>query len=92
MEWPKRVRVVNWKNGVLTLDGEKQFELLERLAKYPLVSFHVKDYSVSDGLIASFTGHKNMVNFGVENGALTDVVFPSFLRNAAKFCLLSFWK
>ena len=41
MEWPKRARTVNWESGVLTLDGEKQFEvpeltaeIMERLAGY----------------------------------------------------------
>ena len=29
MEWPKRARTVNWESGVLTLDGEKQFEVPE---------------------------------------------------------------
>ena len=43
MEWPKRARTVNWESGVLTLDGEKQFEvpeltaeIMERLAGYCL--------------------------------------------------------
>ena len=85
MEWPKRARIADWKNGVLTLDGEKQFEvpeltmeLMERLAGYTLVGFHVKDYPVLDELLTSFAGHKSMVNFGVENGALTDACFPIF--------------
>ena len=41
MEWPKRARTADWENGVLTLDGEKKFEipeltmeLMERLAGY----------------------------------------------------------
>ena len=29
MEWPKRVRTADWENSVLTLDGEKQFEVPE---------------------------------------------------------------
>lgn len=29
MELPKRARTVNWESGVLTLDGEKQFEVPE---------------------------------------------------------------
>ena len=55
MEWPKRARTVNWESGVLTLDGEKQFEvpevtteIMERLAGYTLVGFHVKGYPVTD--------------------------------------------
>ena len=51
MELPKRARTADWENGVLTLDGEKKFEipeltmeLMERLAGYSLVGFHVKDY------------------------------------------------
>ena len=27
MEWPKRARTVDWENGVLTLDGEKKFDI-----------------------------------------------------------------
>lgn len=49
MEWPKRARTVDWGNGVLTFDGDKQFdipeltiELMEQLAGYTLVGFHVK--------------------------------------------------
>ena len=85
MEWPKRARTVNWESGVLTLDGEKQFEIpeltaeiMERLAGYTLVGFHVKGYPVTDELLAPFAGHKSMVNFGVENGALTDACFSVF--------------
>ena len=85
MEWPKRARTVNWESGVLTLDGEKQFELpeltpeiMEQLAGYTLVGFHVKGYPVTDELLAPFAGHKSMANFGVEDGALTDACFPVF--------------
>lgn len=84
-EWPKRSRTADWENGVLTLDGEKQFEvpelsaeITERLAGYTLVGFHVKGYPVTDELLAPFAGHKSMVNFGVEDGALTDACFPVF--------------
>ena len=85
MELPKRARTADWENGILTLDGEKQLEvsavtadLMERLAGCNLVGFHVKGFPVSDELLAPFTGHKSMVNFGVENGALTDSCFPVF--------------
>jgi len=85
MEWPKRTRTADWENGVLTLDGEKKFdipkltaEIMERLAGYTLVGFHVKGYPVTDELLAPFVGHKSMVNFGVENGTLTDACFPVF--------------
>ena len=85
MEWPKRARTADWENGVLTLDGEKKFdipelttEIMERLAGYTLVGFHVKGYPVTDELLAPFAGHKSMVNFGVENSALTDACFPVF--------------
>ena len=85
MEWPKRARTADWENGVLTLDREKQFELpeltaeiIERLAGYTLVGFHVKGYPVTDELLAPFAGHKSMANFGVEEGALTDACFPVF--------------
>ena len=85
MEWPKRARTADWESGVLVLDREKQFEvpeltmeLMERLAGYTLVGFHVKGYPVTDKLLAPFAGHKNMANFGVEDGALTDACFPVF--------------
>ena len=85
MEWPKRARTADWENGVLTLDGEKQFEapeltmeIMERLAGYTLVGFHVKGCLVTDDLLVPFAGHKSMVNFGVEDGALTDACFPLF--------------
>lgn len=85
MELPKRARTADWENGVLTLDGEKKFEipeltmeLMERLAGYTLVGFHVKDYPATDELLIPFAGHKSMANFGVENGALTDACFPVF--------------
>ena len=73
MELPKRARTVNWESGVLTLDGEKQFEvpeltteIMEQLAAYTLVGFHVKGYPVTDELLVPFAGHKSMANFGVE--------------------------
>lgn len=85
MEWPKRARTADWENGVLTLDGDKQFdipeltaEIMEQLAGYTLVGFHVKGYLVTDEMLIPFTAHKNMVNFGVENGTLTDACFPVF--------------
>ena len=44
MELPKRARTADWENGVLTLDGEKKFdipelttEIMEQLAGYTLV-------------------------------------------------------
>ena len=85
MERPKRARTADWENGVLTLDREKQFEIpeltmeiIERLAGYTLVGFHVKGYPVTDELLTPFAGHKSMANFGVEDGALTDACFPVF--------------
>ena len=85
MEWPKRARTADWENGILTLDGEKKFEIpeltaeiMEQLAAYTLVGFHVKGYPVTDELLAPFAGHKSMANFGVEDGALTDACFPVF--------------
>ena len=85
MELPKRARTVDWENGVLTLDRDKQFEapeltaeLMERLAGYNLVGFHVTGYPVTDDLLSPFAGHKNMTNFGVEDGTLTDACFPVF--------------
>lgn len=85
MEWPKRARTADWENGVLTLDGEKKFdipeltaEIMEQLVGYTLVGFHVKGYPVTDEMLIPFTAHKSMVNFGVENGSLTDACFPVF--------------
>ena len=85
MEWPKRARTADWESGVLTLDREKQIEvpeltmdIMERLAGYTLVGFHVKGYPVTDELLTPFAGHKSMANFGVEDGALTDACFPVF--------------
>ena len=85
MEWPKRARTADWENGVLTLDGEKKFdipeltaEIMEQLVGYTLVGFHVKGYPVTDEMLIPFTAHKSMVNFGVENGSLTDTCFPVF--------------
>ena len=85
MDWPKRARTADWASGVLTLDGEKQFEvpeltaeIMEQLAGYTLVGFHVKGYPVTDDLLSPFAGHKSMVNFGVEDGALADACFPVF--------------
>lgn len=79
MEWPKRVRTADWENGIFILDGDKRLEvseltteIIERLAKYSLVGFHVKGYPVTDDMLAPFIGHKSMVNFGVEDGKLTD--------------------
>ena len=66
MEWPKRARTADWENGVLALEREKQFEvpkltaeIMERLAGYTLVGFHVKGYPVTDELLAPFAGHKS---------------------------------
>ena len=85
MELPKRARAADWENGVLTLDGEKRFEvpeltaeIMEQLAGYTLAGFHVKGYPVTDELLSPFAGHKSMVNFGVEDGSLTDACFPVF--------------
>ena len=68
MEWPKRARTADWKNGVLTLDGEKRFEipeltmdLMERLASYVLVGFNVKGRPVTDTLLDPFARHKRCV-------------------------------
>ena len=88
MEWPKRARTADWENGVLALDREKQFEVLKltaeimgRLAGYTLVGFHVKGYPVTDGLLATFAGHKSMANFGVEDGALANACSSKIRRS-----------
>lgn len=79
MEWPKRARTADWENGIFILDGDKRLEvseltteIIERLAKYSLVGFHVKGYPITDEMLATFIGHKSMVNFCVEDGKLTD--------------------
>ena len=92
MEWPKRARTADWENGVLALDREKQFEvpkltaeIMERLAGYTLVGFHVKGYPVTDELLAPFAGHKSMVNFGVENGIERTVILKEIISEY--FCI-----
>ena len=49
IDLPKQARTADWESGVLILDREKQFEvseltmeIMERLAGYALVGFHVK--------------------------------------------------
>lgn len=84
-EFPKRARTIRWENGILTFDGDKTIEMpeltkeiMEKLADYNPVGFYVKNYSVTDELLMSFAGSKNMVNFGVEYGQLTDACFSVF--------------
>ena len=85
MELPKRARTAKWENGVLTIDNVKQYqvsnltmEMMEHLANYNLVGFHVSGYPITDDMIISFKGHKSMVNFGVEYGAITDSCLEMF--------------
>lgn len=85
MEWPKRARTADWENGVLTLDGEKQIEvpkltidIMEHLTEYKLIGFHIKGYPLTDELLTPLKGLSNMVNFGVEDGRLTDECFFVF--------------
>lgn len=84
-EFPKRARTIRWENGILTFDGDKTTEMpeltkeiMEKLADYNPVGFYVKNYPVTDELLMSFAGSKNMVNFGVEYGQLTDACFSVF--------------
>lgn len=84
-EFPKRARTIRWENGILTFDGDKTTEMpeltkeiMEKLADYNPVGFYVKNYPVTDELLVSFAGSKNMVNFGVEYGQLTDACFSVF--------------
>ena len=79
MELPKRARTAKWENGVLTIDNVKQYQvsnltmkMMEHFANYNLVGFHVSGYPITDDMIIPFKGHKSMVNFGVEYGAITD--------------------
>ena len=90
MDLPKKARTADWQDGFLILDGEKKIkvpelsiELMERLVGFSLVGFHVKNYPFNDDLLKPFFGHRSMVNFGVENGNLTDACF----RKCAKFCV-----
>lgn len=85
MELPKRARTAKWENGVLTIDNVKQYqvsnltmEMMEHLANYNLVGFHVNGYPITDDMIIPFKGHKSMVNFGVEYGAITDSCLEMF--------------
>ena len=84
-EFPKRARTIRWESGILTFDGDKTIEIpeltkeiMEKLADYNPVGFYVKNYPVTDELLVSFAGSKNMVNFGVEYGQLTDACFSVF--------------
>lgn len=84
-EFPKRARTIRWESGILTFDGDKTTEMpeltkeiMEKLADYNPVGFYVKNYPVTDELLMSFAGSKNMVNFGVEYGQLTDACFSVF--------------
>ena len=96
MEWPKRARTADWENGVLALDREKQFEvpkltseIMERLAGYTLVGFHVKGYPVTDELLAPFAGHKSMVNFGVENLRVHSKITHIGMKNGLDIACIS---
>ena len=71
MNLPKKARTADWQDGFLILDGEKKFkvpelsiELMERLAGFSLVGFHVKNYPFNDDLLKPFFGHRSMVNLG----------------------------
>lgn len=85
MDFPKRARTADWTSGVLTLDGNIRLDMpkmtadiIERLASYTLVGFHAKGCPVTDTMLAPFNGHKSMVNFGVEDGLVTDECFKVF--------------
>lgn len=61
MDLPKKARTADWQDGFLILDGEKKFkvpelsiELMERLAGFSLVGFHVKNYPFNDDLLKPF--------------------------------------
>lgn len=84
-EFPKCARTIRWENGILTFDGEKNIEIpeltmeiMEKLAEYKPAGFYVKAYPMTDELLMPFIGSKNMVNFGVEYGQLTDACFSVF--------------
>lgn len=84
-EFPKRARTIRWENGIATFDGEKNIEIpeltmeiMEKLAEYKPAGFYVKAYPMTDELLMPFIGSKNMVNFGVEYGQLTDACFSVF--------------
>ena len=96
VELSRRVRIIDWKDGVLTLDEKEAVplpeisrELMERIgARSSLVAFHVKGYPMTDELLRPLTGQKNMVNLGVEDGALTDQCF-SILASMMKLRYLT---
>ena len=84
-EFPKRARTIRWENDILIFDGERTIEMpeltmkiMEKLADYKPVGFYVKNNALTDELLMPFIGSKNMVNFGVEYGRLTDVCFSVF--------------
>ena len=84
-EFPKRARTIRLENDILIFDGERTIEMpeltmeiMEKLADYKPVGFYVKNNALTDELLMPFIGSKNMVNFGVEYGRLTDVCFSVF--------------
>lgn len=84
MDWPKRARVAAFGDGVLTLDG-KQYDLaaidmdaMEHLASYTLVGLNIKGAPITVSMLQPFVSHKSMVNFGIEDGCLTDECFSIF--------------
>lgn len=60
MEFPKRVRTADWKNGFLVLDGEKSLKFSVDYGSpgavvwLSLVGFHVRDYPLNDILLKPF--------------------------------------
>ena len=85
-DFPKRARLVDWRDGALIFDGgatieapEPAIEIMERLgALSGMVGFHACGVQLTDELIKPLAGLKNMVNLGVTNGLLTDGCFSIF--------------
>ena len=102
MDWPKRARTADWASGVLTLDGEKQFEvpeltaeIMERLAGYTLVGFHVKgieyDYEIDaqTGAVVKYKSEQNGTNTGSSGSASANT--GSYIgESAAKSAALTY--
>ena len=59
---------------VVLCPGSRNTPIVHTLSNHP----NFTCYPVTDELLATFAGHKSMVNLGVEDGALTDACFPVF--------------
>jgi len=86
LDLPERVSGITYKDGVLIINNSKQIKVakfsiedMQQIAHIStLKGFYFEDYPVTDEMIFQLIGLKNMVNFGVINGNLTDNCFEYF--------------